>query len=204
MLGDDPQNIVKGGKKLTFTGPIPGAIAKLTKTDKDDFDTWSKERGETLARANERLSRRGLNGYLSSTPPLWTEARFGRWGYWTWSSFASCYTFLPFYYGWGSPYGGSYGMFAGFGGLFPDGRCCRTRVYDRPVIVSNPVTFGNQGYSGAGGSTGAGGGTGGFGNSVGPTSTGGSTIRPGSQAGPRDPDSGSRSINRIREPIQNH
>jgi len=197
MLGDDPQNIVKAGKKLTINGTAPAAIAKLTKTDKDDFDTWSKERGETLARANERLSRRGLNSYLSNSPPLWTQARFGRWGYWTWSSFASCYTFLPFYYGWGSPYGGSYGMFAGFGGFFSNGSCCRTRVYNAPTIVTNS---GNGGYSGPT-TTGGFGTSGGFGNSGGPTNTGGSSIRPGSQAGPRDPDSGGRSINRIREPI---
>lgn len=189
MLGDDPNNIVKGGKKIIITGNAPAAIARLTNNDKDDFDIWSKERGETLARANERLSRRGLNGFLSSSPPLWTGARFGRWGFWTWSSFAGCYTFLPFYYGWGSPYGGSYGMFAGFGGFYPDGQCCRTRVYNAPVIVSNP---GNGGYSGP--TTPAGG----FGNSApgssGPAMTTAPSIRPGSQMGPRDPDSGERII----------
>lgn len=194
ILGDDPKNIVKGGKKLTITRDAPAAIAKLTKNDKDDFDTWSKERGETLARANERLSRRGMNGYLATSMFGWADARFGRWGFWTWSSFAGCYTFLPFYYGWGSPYGGSYGMFAGFGGFYPDGRCCRTRVYEGPVIVSNP---GNGGYSGPTGPAG------GFGNSSagssGPAMTTGPSNQPGSQAGSHDP-SGGRLMNRRREP----
>jgi FecR protein len=197
MLGNDAKNIVKSGKKLTITSFAPGAIAKLTKDDKDDFDTWSKERGQTLARANERLSRRGLNGFLSNSPPLWTEARFGRWGYWTWSSFAGCYTFLPFYYGWGSPYGGSYGMFAGFGGFYSNGGCCRMRVYDGPTIVHNPPY--NGGFPGSTGSTGTGTGPSVSGGpSLGGPINSGPPIR--SQAGPRDPDGGGRSINRIREP----
>lgn len=194
MLGDDPRNIVKGGKKITITRDAPAAIAKLTRNDKDDFDTWSKERGETLARANGRLSRRGLNGYLANSTG-WADARFGSWGLWTWSSFAGCYTFMPFYYGWGSPYGGSYGMFAGFWGFYPNGRCCRLRVYEGPTIVSNPA---NGRFSGPTGPAG------GVGNSSagssGPAMTTTPSIRPGSQAGPRDPDSGSRSINRIRDP----
>jgi len=133
-LGYDPKNIVKGGKKLTIRPHVQSAIAKMTRDDRDEFDAWSKERGKTLAQANQRLSARVVNGYLSTGSWGWMSTRFGRrWGLWTWSPFASCYTFLPFYYGWGSPYGSSYGssygLYGGFGGY-----------YGQPVIV------GNQGY----------------------------------------------------------
>ena len=196
-LGHNSQDVVKSGKKVVVSGGVP-TTAKLTKSDKDDFDDWSKERGKTLARANQRLNARALSGFLSSSAWGWPGATFGRWGLWTWSPFSSCYTFLPFNYGWGSPYGGSYGMFAGFGGYYPDGSCCRTRVYNQPVIVSNPTYAGGSRSSGGGTFGGGSGGSSG-GAPMGPTTA--PSSRPPSQAGPRDPDSGGRAINRIKDPI---
>ena len=183
-LGDDPKNIIKSGKKVSLTATAP-LTAKLTKLDRDEFDDWSRARGQTLARANERLSARTLNGYLSSDS--WSlSGAFGRWGLWTWSPFASCYTFLPFYYGWSSPYGRYYGLYAGFDPYY------YPRNYNGPVIVSNPPST-------PGGSTGSA--TGGFGTQPGGGVVGSpSSPRPASQAGPRDPDSGGRSINRIKDP----
>lgn len=191
-LGDDRTNIVKSGKKLTFSS-AGQSIAKLEKTDKDQFDDWSKLRGQTLARANERLSAKMLNGYLSNSSWSRIDARFGRWGLWTWSPYSSCYTFLPFYYGWGSPYGSNYGLFAyGYGYYYPG----NPRNYN-PTIVTNSSSgnSGNGTYVGpsAGSSS-----NGGFGTTS--PSTSAPVSRPGSQAGPRDPDSGSRSINRIKDP----
>jgi hypothetical protein len=209
-LGNDRDNIIKSGKKLTFSS-AGQSIAKLEKTDADEFDDWSKTRGQTLARANVKLSARTLNGFLASSSWGNVDARFGRWGLWTWSSFSGCYTFLPFHYGWGSPYGRDYGLYApyfGFRGYTgPNG----VTTY-RPTIVTNSGNSGSVPSSGSSGGptwstpsgtvggsgSGAGGGYGG--------SSGGSmsapASRPGSQAGPRDPDSGSRSINRIKDPQQ--
>ena len=115
-LDNDPQNIVKGGKKVTIRGLAPASIAKITKEDRDDFDDWSKERGKNLARANSKLSDRALLGYGRS---IWGLRSLGyaRFGVWSWSPFARCYTFLPFSYGWGSPYGSWYGSYA-FGGFY--------------------------------------------------------------------------------------
>lgn len=191
-LGSDPRNIVKGGKKLTFTAGA-ALTAKLTKQDKDEFDNWSKVRGETLARANQRLSARTLNGFLSATDWGWPSARFGRWGVWTWSPFLGCRTFLPFYYGWMTPYGQYYGLYYTLGDFYPGMR--------QPMIVNNPPSsVGSPGsFSGSP-----------VGPPSGPGSSSGSPMsgtsappssRPPSQAGPRDPDSGSRSINRIKDPI---
>jgi hypothetical protein len=193
-------DIIKSGKKITFSR-AGQSIAKLEKNEKDEFDDWSKLRGQTLARANEKLSARTLNGYLASSSWSRLDARFGRWGLWTWSSHASCYTFLPFYYGWGSPYGSNYGLFAPYGFGYPGYNTYpgpNTRY--NPTIVTNappPSGSGGPTWSTAGGSTG-GGPTGGYGGSTGGSAAPAS--RPPSQAGPRDPDGGGRSINRIKDP----
>ena len=194
VLSDNKNDVVKGGKKATFTSGGP-TVAKLTSSDKDEFDDWSKTRGQTLARANQRLSARMVNGYLSSGSWGFADARFGRWGLWTWSPFASCYTFLPFYYGWGSPYGNNYGAYAPFGG----GGYYGNGVYNPPVITNS--TPGGSGYPGGGssGSGGSGSSSGGYGGGSGVVSSPPPSAP--SQAGPRDPDSGSRMINTIKPPI---
>ena len=194
-LGKGEEDVVKSGKKVVIGSGAP-TTAKLTKADNDDFDDWSKERGKTLARANQRLNARALSGFLSSSAWGWPDARFGRWGLWTWSPFSSCYTFLPFNYGWGSPYGGSYGMFAGFGGFYRDGSCCRTHIYNQPVIVSNPTYSGGSTGSSGGGTLGGGSG----GSSGGSVPTGSSTA-PTSPQPSRDPDLNGRGSNRIKDPI---
>lgn len=196
MALNGDRDIIKSGKKITFSR-AGQSIAKLEKTENDEFDDWSKLRGQTLARANVKLSARTLNGFLASSSWNRLDARFGRWGLWTWSPFSSCYTFLPFYGGWGSPYGSNYGLFApGFGYPYYNYPGANPRNYN-PTIVTNssPPSSGSSSgptWSTAGGTVG--GPTGGSGGSSAPAS------RPGSQAGPRDPDGGGRSINRIKDP----
>ena len=193
-LSGNKNDLVKGGKKAIFTSGDP-MVAKLTSSDKDEFDDWSKTRGQTLARANQRLSARMVNGYLSSSSWSFADARFGRWGIWTWSPFSSCYTFLPFYYGWGSPYGNYYGNYAGFGGgYYGNG------INNQPVITGNSTGSGSgSGYPGGGSSGGSGGSSGGYGGSRGVSSPPPPSTP--SQAGPRDSDSGGRVINTIKPPI---
>jgi len=190
-LGSNKSDLVKGGKKVTFTS-AGQTVAKITSSDKDEFDDWSKTRGQTLARANLRLSARTVSGYLSSGSWTFADVRSSRWGIWTWSPFASCYTFLPFYYGWGSPYGNHYGNYAGFGG----GGYYGGYGNNPPVITGNSSGSGSgSGYPGGGTSGGSSGGYGGGGSISSPAPS----VQ--SQAGPRDPDSGGRSINRIKPPI---
>jgi hypothetical protein len=215
-LSDSKDDIVKGGKKVTFTSS--GAqIAKLSDRDTDQFDDWSKVRGETLARANARLSARTVNGYLLANSWGFTNASMSGLGLWTWSPFSSCYTFLPFRWGWGSPYGASYGAFApGWGNGYYHNQY---NPYNPPPITSaGGSNSGYRGGSGSGsgssgsGSYGSGGGYGG-GSSRGGSSGGGSygggssgggrtisapTVSAPPTAGPRDPDSGGRAINAIK------
>jgi hypothetical protein len=189
-LGGNAQDLVKSGKKLLFAEGST-LTAKLTKSDKDGFDKWSQGRGETLARANQRLSARALNGYLSATGWNSPSARFGRWGVWTWSPVLGCSTFLPFYYGWATPYGQYYGLYYTLGDFYPGGG------YRQPVIANNPPSSGSS----AGSYPGSSGGSPGSSGASPTTGTSSPSAPMGSQAGPRDPDSGSRSINRIKDPI---
>src|SRR5437016_9181332 len=119
VLVDGQLGMVKGGTKITFNKGS-SFTAKLTRKDRDEFDDWSKERGEFLARANERLSIRTLNSYLFDSG--WDSGFYSssRFGLWTYSPFAGGFTFFPFHYGWSSPYGHNYGRCGwlgyGFGG----------------------------------------------------------------------------------------
>jgi hypothetical protein len=180
------REVIKGGSKVTYAagGPV---VAKLNKKDQDDFDFWSKKRAETLAQANRRISGRTVNGYLSNMTILDWAGVGNSWGLWTYSPFSRCYTFMPFRYGFSSPYG---------------------HYYDNYYYYSPYRGYGNNGAVVGNGSNGWPGGSGGSGGSG--SSGGSSTVGPGpsapsapmgSQAGPRDPDSGSRSINRIKDPI---
>jgi hypothetical protein len=111
MLGDSHTKI-KGGNKVVFTsGSV--SIAKLEKADKknfDNFDNWSKERAQTVAKANSRLRERELRTMFSSGDLSWSGFSRRSLGMWVFSPRAGFYTFLPFYMGWGSPYGSSYSM----------------------------------------------------------------------------------------------
>lgn len=190
LIDDNPRNVIKGGNGVVFrSGSF--VATKLGKRPQDQFDNWSKERANTLARANEKLSARGLNTYLASFNSWdWAFSAYNRHGFWAFSPFSRCFTFLPFYYGWSSPYGHSYGLFYDRYDYWQRGVCCGGVVGHRPVIVSNPSSGGSMGGS-----------SGGSGGSSSGGSSAPSSPRPPSQAGPRDPDSGSRSINRIKDPI---
>jgi len=102
---------VKGGDKVIFSDSS-FSVAKLKKTDKkfDDLEAWSKNRGQTLARANSRLSGRDVVTLMASYRSTWWRSNFGgRTGFWLYDALGGCYTFFPFAYGWGSPYGTPYG-----------------------------------------------------------------------------------------------
>ena len=106
--------LVKGGQFVRVaSGPGTVLPAKFDKKQqRDALDLWSRERAQELARINERLQRRSVNTLLAHARlnDSFFGSGFGHTGVWLWSPFAGCYTFLPFAYGWPSPYGFSYGM----------------------------------------------------------------------------------------------
>lgn len=137
---------VKGGNKVLVGGGAPLVLAKYDKKNQDQFDLWSKERAQTLARANQKLSERAINGFFSSySRGDWSNLySASQYGIWFFNARLNCYTFLPFSLGWGSPYGYSY----------------ITSVYYGPRVYNNPYYGGQPGTpisNGTGGSNGGGG-----------------------------------------------
>ncbi len=82
-------------------------IAKWDKKGRDAFDLWSRERAEELARVNRKLQRRNVNAMLANAnlDGLFGASNYSFAGVWLHSPSHGCYTFVPFMYGWGSPYG---------------------------------------------------------------------------------------------------
>src|SRR5262249_49187869 len=61
---------------------------------------------KSLALANQRITGRMMNSAFSSWRGFgWSFRSSGLWFY---NPLSTCYTFLPYGYGWGSPYGNSY------------------------------------------------------------------------------------------------
>ncbi len=156
--------IVKGGARVTYAA------------------------GETLARANEKISRRLVYGSLVRMSLFETAAN--TWGVWAYSPLSRSFTFMPFNYGWSSPYGHYYSNYCDF-------------WRSGPLYGSSP-SFG--GYPGSGSSIGVsvGGSSSGrsssgvMGTSGGSSTTGPSTPSSTPLGPPRDPETGSR--NRIKDP----
>jgi hypothetical protein len=115
LLGGGMASEVKGGRKVIIGRGGVIEVAKLNKKEQDTLDLWSKERAETLARANRQLQRRPLltafNDFSWNDPYGWGRtSSYGSLGLWVYSSSTRSYCFLPL--GWragSSPYGHSYG-----------------------------------------------------------------------------------------------
>jgi hypothetical protein len=159
VLLDNSQTKVNSGNKVIFTSNT-FSVAKLGKPDKqkDSLENWSRQRAETLAQANRRIPGREANLFLASLNDPWPYQFSGRFaGVWFFNPAFRCFTFLPFYFGWGSPYGGAYSGIWYYGGY----HCCGWNPY------YGPSAGGNGGFSGSGSASGSGGGSGSGGSSSG-------------------------------------
>jgi hypothetical protein len=110
VMLDGSHTKVNGGNKVVFSSSS-FSIAKLKDADKnnpDGLEVWSKDRAKTMADANRGFKRRDMILAMASFNDGWGHfsPRFS--GIWMFSARYGCYTFLPLYGGWGSPYGSSY------------------------------------------------------------------------------------------------
>lgn len=117
---------VKGGNKVVFSS-TSFSVAKLQKADKDrdSLEMWSKDRAQTLAKANSKITARMMNTFASSLNSGWSLGGFGRRsGFWLFNAEVGCYTLIPLGYGWTSPYGGFYSrsFFGASSGYYYGGR----------------------------------------------------------------------------------
>ncbi len=138
---------IGGGNKVVFSNDTH-LVAKLQKTDKqrvDNLDSWSKERSETVAQANKKIRQRELGTLMASMRDRWFNSMSASSpGFWYFSSRYSCYTFVPYFMGWGSPYGSSYSR-AFFPGYYCGG--CRLRDYRNNFPSVSPSLAGGLGGS---------------------------------------------------------
>ena len=175
--GDNTELIVRKGRVMLDKTKIGGGnkvvfnrdnflVAKMQKADKkkvDSFDTWSEQRSDTVAEANQKMRRREVSAIMARARDRWFNTAFSAAtpGFWFFSSRYSCYTFIPYYGGWGSPYGSSYSS-AFFPGYYCGG--CRGMIGYRR----------NIGYPTGGTSASSGGGSGSSSGGTFSGSTGGS------------------------------
>ncbi|MDT5159397.1 MAG: hypothetical protein QOH51_3754 [Acidobacteriota bacterium] len=142
LVGPGETILVKGGR-VAHDGEGGVELAKLDKKERDSLDLWSRERGKELAKANERLSRRAMTSMFARTrlDDIFGEpGRHGYAGVWLWSQGSSCYTFLPFYPYWSSPYGFDYWQRASYFSGF-NTACQCNQVYTPPGISRSGETY---------------------------------------------------------------
>jgi len=104
-VSDSNATVVKKGRTVTLNGG--NAVAtKFDRDDRDALDIWSKARAKELSKINAKLQRDDLRNSLTNS-----FNRRGGWGFndsfglWVLDRISAQYCFLPFGYGWGSPYG---------------------------------------------------------------------------------------------------
>jgi hypothetical protein len=126
---------LKGGRVATASGGSI-SVAKFDRGDKDALDVWSRMRSKELAKLTAKLRREDLRTDLmrSFLGRRWNV--FGSFGLWILDPLSGGYCFLPFGYGWNSPYGYGYGHSLWW--------------YDMPPIVYYPPNSG--GWNPGGGS----------------------------------------------------
>lgn len=130
---------VNGGNKVVFSSSS-FSVAKLRDADKkniDNLEAWSKDRSKTVAQANRGFTRRDMSLMMASFNNSWNRfsSRFS--GVWMYNPEFKCYTFLPFYGGWGSPYGSAYSN-TFYGG------CCGRSAYGGGYYNPNGGGGGNS------------------------------------------------------------
>jgi hypothetical protein len=130
--------IVKTGRVANVRGSGGFSITKFDRGEKDALDIWSKARGKELARISALLKRGNLRTTLMQSFLGRRWNMYGSFGLWVYDPFFGGYCFLPFGYGWNSPYGFGYGNYIGW--------------YDLPPVIYYPPHTGG-GNSGGGTNT---------------------------------------------------
>jgi hypothetical protein len=140
-IGDIDSTVVKKGRQATVSGN-QADVAKFDSDIKDEFDLWSKDRAKELARISTQVRRNSMQNALTNSF-FGNGSGFGwnmynSFGLWAYDPFWRSFCFVPFGYGWSSPYGYGFGP-----NIF---------WYDLPPMVYMPPSYGG-GNSGGGNPT---------------------------------------------------
>lgn len=102
QIGDGRSAYLKKGQAATVNGSQT-VIAKFDRDDKDALEMWSKERAKDLARINSKLNKANVRSSLLASSGRWNI--YNSFGVWLYDPYSRGYCFLPFGFGWSSPYG---------------------------------------------------------------------------------------------------
>jgi hypothetical protein len=121
--------IVKSGRQAAPNSTGTLSVSKFDRGKRDAFDNWSRTRGKELAKISALLKRANLRNVLMQAYNGRRWNMFGSFGLWVFDPFFGGFCFLPFGYGWNSPYG------YGYGGHY-------IGWYEMPPVIYNPPTTG--------------------------------------------------------------
>jgi FecR protein len=98
--------VASGRTAMLVKGGI--SVSKFDRGTNDALDIWSKERGKELSKANAQLQRNSLRNTLLTSFNHRGWNMYNSFGLWVFDPFYRRWCFLPFGYGWSSPYGWGY------------------------------------------------------------------------------------------------
>jgi hypothetical protein len=123
QIGNEEANIVKGGKVAVLANNQQ-QVANFDRDEKDEFELWSRLRAKELAKINAKLERSLMKTSLLNSYNQQGWSLYDSFGFWVTNRSNGTRCFLPFGYGWRSPYG--YGFNYGLGN------------YNLPWYIYNP------------------------------------------------------------------
>lgn len=137
QIGSANTTEIKSGKKATVNGS-QAIVAKFDRDDKDSLEIFSKSRAREMAKINARLQNTDVRTSLMSSFYRTRWSLYDSYGLWVYSPFQNSYCFLPFGYGWSSPYGYYYQHDIWYYNLPPV-------IYNSPPpqTTSSPIKAGN-------------------------------------------------------------
>ena len=126
-IGSDTATAIKSGREASMAGSQV-AISKFDRDDKDSLEIWSKSRAKELAKISGNLAKSNMRSALmrSFLGRSWNV--YDSFGLWIYDPFSRSNCFLPFGYGWYSPYGYGFGHSLWY--------------YNLPGVVYEPPTGG--------------------------------------------------------------
>ncbi len=100
--------VLKGGRTAaSLDGQV--AVAKFDRDERDEFETWSRDRAKELAKGTQALRDKTLRTSLMRSFLGGRWNMYDSFGLWVFDARFGRYCFLPFGYGWSSPYGYGFG-----------------------------------------------------------------------------------------------
>ena len=149
QVGDMNATVLKGGRGAVVN-QNQVAVAKFDRDERDGLEVWSKNRAKELAKLNAKLERKVLRTTLLNSFYGRGWNVYNSFGLWIYDASFGRFCFLPFGYGWSSPYGYY------FGSSIWSYNLPWSIFYQRPWWNSNPGNNnGNNGGNNGGGNNNA-------------------------------------------------